>query len=217
MLPLYTTRIEDLGQGDFVKVDWPPAFNVALPTPEAPLRQRFSPAVKVLDLKDRLLCRGCGSKGRAVVAGAGRWRSERRLLRICGALHRSRPALRLPKPEVRKRVRLAKMSDQEKWLNEILDILRLPRDTAYRDYARELVEQGASLEQIYGTLQLQLNSNDRKGETHLFEMRSTPLRALNSEALARLPADPRSGVTVCLTGTHPPKPPARVSEGHARL
>jgi hypothetical protein len=30
MLPLYTTRIEDLGQGDFVKVDWPPAFNVAL-------------------------------------------------------------------------------------------------------------------------------------------------------------------------------------------
>ena len=30
MLPLYTTRIVDLGQGDFVKVDWPPAFNVAL-------------------------------------------------------------------------------------------------------------------------------------------------------------------------------------------
>jgi hypothetical protein len=39
MLPLYTTRIEDLGQGDFVKVDWPPAFNVALLTPEALLLQ----------------------------------------------------------------------------------------------------------------------------------------------------------------------------------
>jgi hypothetical protein len=54
--------------------------------------------------------------------------------------------------------RLAKMSDQERWLNEILDILGLPRDTAYRDYARELVEQGASLEQIYGTLRSRMNS-----------------------------------------------------------
>ena len=43
------------------------------------------------------------------------------------------------------------MSDQERWLNEILDILGLPRDTAYRDYTRELAERGASLEQIYGT------------------------------------------------------------------
>jgi hypothetical protein len=40
------------------------------------------------------------------------------------------------------------MSDQERWLNEILDILGL-RDTAYRDYTRELAERGASLEQIY--------------------------------------------------------------------
>ena len=51
-----------------------------------------------------------------------------------------------------------KMSDQERWLNKVLDILGLPRDTAYRDYARELVEQGASLEQIYGTLQMRMNS-----------------------------------------------------------
>jgi hypothetical protein len=49
------------------------------------------------------------------------------------------------------------MSDQERWLNEILDILGLPLDTAYRDYARELVEQGASLEQIYGSLQSRMN------------------------------------------------------------
>jgi hypothetical protein len=50
------------------------------------------------------------------------------------------------------------MSDQERWLNDILDILGLPRDTAYRDYARELVEQGAPLEQIYGSLQSRMNS-----------------------------------------------------------
>jgi len=98
--------------------------------------------------------------------GAGRGRRRRArgggdqhaaFLQICGALHRSLPALRLPKPEVRKLGRLAKMSDQERWLNEILDILGLPRDTAYRDYTRELVEQGASLEQIYGSLQSRMN------------------------------------------------------------
>ena len=50
------------------------------------------------------------------------------------------------------------MSDQERWLNEILDILGLPRDTAYRDFTRELVQRGASLEQIYGTLRLRMNS-----------------------------------------------------------
>ena len=51
-----------------------------------------------------------------------------------------------------------KMSDQERWLNEILDILGLPRDTAYRDYTRELAERGASLEQIYGTLRSRMNA-----------------------------------------------------------
>jgi len=50
------------------------------------------------------------------------------------------------------------MSDQERWLNEILDILGLPHDTAYRDYTRDLVERGASLEQIYRTLRSRINS-----------------------------------------------------------
>jgi hypothetical protein len=49
------------------------------------------------------------------------------------------------------------MSDQERWLNEILDILGLPQDTTHRDYTRELVERGASLEQIYGTLLSRMN------------------------------------------------------------
>jgi len=38
MLPLYATRIEDLGQGDFVKVDCAACHHVALLTPEALLR-----------------------------------------------------------------------------------------------------------------------------------------------------------------------------------
>jgi hypothetical protein len=49
------------------------------------------------------------------------------------------------------------MSDQERWLNEILDILGLPPDTAYRDYTRELVERGATLEQIYRTLRSRMD------------------------------------------------------------
>jgi hypothetical protein len=58
----------------------------------------------------------------------------------------------------RKVWKLVKMSDQERWLNEILDILGLLRDTAYRDYTRELAERGASLEQIYGTLRSRMNA-----------------------------------------------------------
>jgi hypothetical protein len=74
MLPLYTTRIEDLGQGDFVKVDCAACHHVALLTPEALLRAGLSPAAKVLDLKGRLRCRGCGRKGRAVVSI--KWRGQ---------------------------------------------------------------------------------------------------------------------------------------------
>ena len=74
MLPLYTTRIEDLGQGDFVKVDCAACHHVALLTPEALLRAGLSPAAKVLDLKGRLRWRGCGRKGRAVVSM--KWRGQ---------------------------------------------------------------------------------------------------------------------------------------------
>ena len=67
-LPLYAARIEDLRLGDFVKVDCAACHHVALLTPEALLRVGLSPAAKVLDLKGRLRCRGCGRKGRAVVS-----------------------------------------------------------------------------------------------------------------------------------------------------
>lgn len=68
MLPLYAARIEDLGPGDFVKVDCAARHHVAPLTPKALLRTGLSPAAKVLDLKGRLRCRGCGRKGRAVVS-----------------------------------------------------------------------------------------------------------------------------------------------------
>jgi hypothetical protein len=65
--PFYAARIEDLGMGDFVKVDCAACHHVALLTPEALLRARLPFGTKVLDLKDRLRCRGCGGR-RAVVS-----------------------------------------------------------------------------------------------------------------------------------------------------
>jgi hypothetical protein len=76
MLPLYVVRIEDLGRGDFVKVDCPTCHHVALLTPEALLRVGLSPAAKVLDLKEQFRCRGCGAKGRAVVSISGASRAR---------------------------------------------------------------------------------------------------------------------------------------------
>jgi hypothetical protein len=74
MLPLYAARIEDLGQGDFVKVDCAACHHVALLTPEAMLKVGLSRGAKVLDLKGRFRCCGCGAKGRAVVSI--KWRAH---------------------------------------------------------------------------------------------------------------------------------------------
>jgi hypothetical protein len=74
MLPLCAARIQDLGPGDFVKVDCAGCDHIALLTPEALLRAGLSPAAKVLDLKGRLRCRGCGRKGQAVVSI--RWQGQ---------------------------------------------------------------------------------------------------------------------------------------------
>jgi ribosomal protein S27E len=72
MMPLYAARIEDLGQGEFVKVDCAACQHVVLLTPEFLLRLGLSPQTKVLDLKERVRCRGCGVRGRAVVSIRGR-------------------------------------------------------------------------------------------------------------------------------------------------
>jgi hypothetical protein len=74
MLHLYAAGIEDLGVGDFVKVDCAAYHHAALLTPEALLRVGLSPAAKVLDLKGRLRCRGCGRKWRAVISI--KWRAS---------------------------------------------------------------------------------------------------------------------------------------------
>ena len=68
MLPLYLARIEDLGRGDLVRVDCAACDHLALLTPEFLLRLGLSPQAKVLDLKLRVRCRGCGAQGRAVVS-----------------------------------------------------------------------------------------------------------------------------------------------------
>ena len=68
MLPLYAARIEDLGQSDFVKVDCAACHHMALVTPDFLLRLGLNPQTKVPDLKERVRCRGCGKKGRAVVS-----------------------------------------------------------------------------------------------------------------------------------------------------
>jgi hypothetical protein len=79
MLPLYAARIEDLERGDLLKVDCSACHHVALITPEVLIRAGLNPVVRVLDLKERFRCRGCGKKGRAVVSiewgGRGRKRS----------------------------------------------------------------------------------------------------------------------------------------------
>src|SRR5436309_3044239 len=72
MLPLYTARIEDLGQGDFVKVDCAACHHVALLTPEALLRVGLNPEAKVLDLKIRFRCRDAERRGEPWFRSSGR-------------------------------------------------------------------------------------------------------------------------------------------------
>jgi len=72
-MPLYATRIEDLGLGDFVKVDCSACHHVALLTPEALARVGLQPAAKgARPQKGRLRVPRCGRKGRAVVSIKGR-------------------------------------------------------------------------------------------------------------------------------------------------
>jgi len=68
MVPLYQARIEDLGPGDFVKVDCAACSHTALLSAASLGRLGLCPGQKVLDLKDRLRCQGCGVRGRAVTS-----------------------------------------------------------------------------------------------------------------------------------------------------
>ena len=55
MVFLYAARIEDLGAGDFVRVNCYARWHTALLAPALLSRLGLSPRHKVLDLKDRLL------------------------------------------------------------------------------------------------------------------------------------------------------------------
>ena len=90
MLPLYLARIEDLRRGDLVKVDCAACHHVALLTSDFLLGLGFSPSAKVLDLKWRVRCRGCGARGRAVVSI--KWGAPERVSRDCPWHRRSRPS-----------------------------------------------------------------------------------------------------------------------------
>ena len=63
-LPLYAARIEDLGPGDFGKVDCAACRHVALLRQKILLKAGLSRSAKVLDLKGSLRCRGCGREER---------------------------------------------------------------------------------------------------------------------------------------------------------
>jgi hypothetical protein len=65
MVPLYAARIEDLGPGDFVKVDCAACSHTAVLSTAFLSRLRLSPRNKVLDLK------GAGQVLGAAVRGAG--------------------------------------------------------------------------------------------------------------------------------------------------
>jgi hypothetical protein len=68
MVPLYAARIEDLGPGDLVKIDCAACSHTALLTPAFLAELGLKASRRVLDLKDRVRCRGCGVRGSAVVS-----------------------------------------------------------------------------------------------------------------------------------------------------
>ena len=59
MVPLYAASIEDLGLGDIVKVDCAACGHTALLTAAFLARLGLEQRHRVLDLKDRVRCRGC--------------------------------------------------------------------------------------------------------------------------------------------------------------
>jgi hypothetical protein len=68
MVPLYAAKIEDLRPSDRVKIAWAACSRTALRTPAFLTRLGLEPRFRVLDLRNRVRCRGCGVRGRAVVS-----------------------------------------------------------------------------------------------------------------------------------------------------
>jgi hypothetical protein len=68
MVPLYAARIEDLGSGDFVKVDCAACAHIPLLSVALLARLGLESRDKILDPRGRLRCRRCGVRGRAIVS-----------------------------------------------------------------------------------------------------------------------------------------------------
>jgi hypothetical protein len=68
MRPLYDARIQDLGPGDFVKVECVCGHSELIPAGGLQLGLRLPPHLPVLDLQYRLRCRECDRRGRVVVS-----------------------------------------------------------------------------------------------------------------------------------------------------
>lgn len=68
MKPLYSARLEDLGPGDFVKIECI-CGRVELVPPVGFLQgMRLPPTTLVLDLQRRLRCRECDERGKVLVS-----------------------------------------------------------------------------------------------------------------------------------------------------
>src|SRR5262249_55001126 len=70
MVPLYAARIEDLGPGDFVRVQCIACGHDELLTADQ-LRVKglaLPPHMPLLDLEPRLRCRECDAKGKVIVS-----------------------------------------------------------------------------------------------------------------------------------------------------
>ena len=70
MVPLYAARIQDLGPGDYVRVQCIACgHDELLPTDKLRIKGLpLPPYTPVLDLERRFRCRECDAKGKAVVS-----------------------------------------------------------------------------------------------------------------------------------------------------
>ncbi len=68
MVPLYAARIEDLGSGDFVRVECAACGHVMMLTAAMLATAGVGSNALVLDLPPRLRCRECDVRGKAVVS-----------------------------------------------------------------------------------------------------------------------------------------------------
>ena len=76
MVPFYAARVSDLGPSDFVQVECACGHTERL-TVAMLTTAGVTPDSKVQDLGNRMRCRACDEKGRAVISI--RWAAERSL------------------------------------------------------------------------------------------------------------------------------------------